>query len=103
MTTVYKCDKCGKVFDSYEECQKHESSHFEVKTWMDSEDEKVFNRNVEYDPCLWAPSAVVVPMTRTVYDDDTGKWNNETVYIKYFYSAKMPAEQVFPVDESIMK
>lgn len=99
MTNCYKCDKCGRVFDNYEEAYEHEGKHFEPRTWYTDEDMKVIRANMEYSPELWAPSAVVVPMERTVRDAD-GVWQTETHYVKYYYSAKRPAEQVFPIDES---
>jgi len=103
MKTVYKCEKCGLVFDDYTEAEKHESNHYTVKTWTDDADDKVISRETEYISELFVPAAVVVPMTRCRYDEDTQEWKTETAYIKYYYSAKKPAEQVFPVDESLMK
>ena len=101
MTTCYKCEKCGKVFEEYEKAYDHESCHFIPKAWYSEEDTKVINANTEWIPELYAPSAVVVPMERTVFVD--GEWKNEVAYVKYYYSTKHSAEQVFPVDESLMK
>lgn len=103
MKTVYKCERCGHVFDDYESCENHENLHFVIKSWIDSDDEKVLNRETEYEPELYAPSAIVVPMTRCFYDAAASDWKKETIYLKYYYSAKKAAEQVFPIDESIIK
>lgn len=100
MKTVYKCEKCGRVFDDYQAAEEHENRHFTVKQWYNDDDEKVVNRNTEYEPELWAPSAVCIPMQRCIYEN--GEWKTETSYVKYYYSAKKPAEQVFPIDESII-
>ena len=100
MISCYKCEHCGMVFTDYDDAQRHEEKHFIVKTWTDSEDEKVINRETEYEKDLFAPSAVVVPMRRCVYDEKQEKYVDETIYIKYFYSAKKCAEQVFPIDET---
>lgn len=100
MKTVYKCEKCGRVFEDYEQAEAHENGHFTVKQWYDENDEKVVLHNTEYDPELYSPSAICVPMVRTFYDDN--EWKTETIYLKYYYSAKRPAEQVFPIDESII-
>ena len=100
MKTVYKCEKCERVFDDYDECVLHEGKHFSVKQWYDETDEKVVERNTEYEPELYAPSAICVPMVRTFYED--GEWKKETSYVKYYYSAKKSAEEVFPIDESII-
>lgn len=98
MISCYKCEKCGRVFMDSDEAYEHESRHFSQKNWINDEDEKVIARNTEYEPELWAPSAVVVPMERTVYEN--GEFHHEISYVKYYYSAKKPAEQVFPIDES---
>ena len=101
MTTCYRCEKCGMVFDDYEKAFEHENGHFIPKTWMTDDDMKVINANMEWIPELYAPSAVVIPMERTVHTD--GEWKTEVTYVKYYYSAKQSAEQVFPVDETLMK
>ena len=101
MTTCYRCEKCGKVFTDYEQAYEHENSHFIPKTWLNDSDIKVVNANTEWVSELYAPSAVVVPMERTVHTDEG--WETEVTYVKYYYSAKQCAEQVFPVDETLMK
>ena len=101
MKTVYKCEKCGMVFDDYEKACEHESNHFVPKTWYTTDDMKVVDSNTEWIPELYAPSAVVVPMERSFYAD--GEFKTEVTYVKYYYSAKHSAEQVFPIDETLMK
>ena len=98
MTTCYRCEKCGKVFDDYNQACDHENRHFTPKTWMTDDDMKVVNADTEWIPELYAPSAVVIPMERLIYEDD--EWKTEVSYVKYYYSAKKAAEQVFPIDES---
>lgn len=100
MKTVYRCEKCGLTFEDYEKAEIHENKHFTVKTWYDDTDEKVVERDTEYVPELFAPSAVVIPMVRSFYED--GEWKKETAYVKYYYSGKKSAEQVFPIDESVI-
>ena len=100
MKTVYKCEKCGLVFEDYEKAELHENKHFTVKRWYTSDEEEVLSSNTEYEPELYAPAAICVPMTRSFFED--GEWKSETMYLKYYYSAKKPAEQVFPVDNSII-
>lgn len=100
MKTVYRCERCGMVFDEFDKAVDHENRHFIVKEWLDDTDEKVVARDTEYEPELYAPSAVVVPLVRSYYEGD--EWKTETTYVKYYYSAKKPAEQVFPIDESVI-
>ena len=99
MKTVYKCEKCGRIFDDSEKAYEHESLHFTPKTWWDENDMKIVNRDTEWDAKKYAPTAVVIPLERTVYCD--GTWKTETSYVKYYYS-KQEAEEVFPIDESII-
>ena len=103
MISCYKCEKCGMIFEDWDKCNEHEGSHFNVKRWTDSDDDKVIDRETEYIPELYAPSAVVVPMVRRYYDSEKDQYIDETCYIKYYYSAKKCAEQVFPIDESLIK
>lgn len=97
MINCYKCERCGRVFTDYDEANNHENRHFIQKNWFSSEDDEVIRRNTEYEPDLWAPSAVVVPMEREIYEE--GGWKKEVAYVKYYYSAKKCAEQVFPIEE----
>lgn len=99
MISCYKCEKCGKVFDDINEAEVHENKHFTFKHWYDENDQKVVDRNTEWISELYAPSAICVPMVRTFYGD--GEWKTETSYVKYYY-AKQQAEEVFPIDESII-
>ena len=101
MVNCYRCEKCGMVFDDYEKAYEHENSHFIPKAWMSIDDTKVVNENTEWIPELYAPSAVVIPMERTVKIDD--EWKTEVTYVKYYYSSKKCAEQVFPIDETLLK
>ena len=32
MQTIYKCEGCGKEFDSWQECGDHEKAHIKVKS-----------------------------------------------------------------------
>lgn len=101
MKTCYKCEKCGMVFDDYTNASEHENKHFIPKTWVNDDDQKVINDNTEWIPELYAPSAVVIPMERMVYIDS--EWKTEVSYVKYYYGAKKTAEEVFSVDESLIK
>ena len=101
MVSCYKCEKCGKVFENYEEAYKHENRHFYVKSWVSSEDSEVINNEMEYSETQEGPSAVVVPMERTTYDEDKSEWVTEVIYMKY-YGDKRPAVQVFHIDKNLL-
>ena len=101
MVTCYKCEKCGKVFDSYEEASKHEDEHYTVKTWTTSDDEDVIRDNTVYAESCQAPVAVVVPMTRTIYDEESSQYTTETIYMQY-WADKRPVVQVFPIEKNLL-
>lgn len=101
MINCFKCEKCGKVFDNYEDASKHEDAHYTVKTWADTQDEEVIRDNTVYSETSDAPIAVVVPMTRTVYDEETTTWTTDTIYLQY-WADKRPVVQVFPIDKNLL-
>ena len=101
MVNCYKCEKCGKVFTDYEEAYKHENEHYTVKRWFSCDDEEVMSREVEYSEKQSAPSGVVVPLERTIYNEETSQWENETIYIR-FYADKRTCEQVFPINKALL-
>lgn len=101
MVSCYKCEKCGKVFENYEEAYDHENRHYYTKTWVSSTDDEVMKREIEYSETSDAPVALVVPMERTVYDKEKSEWVTETVYMKFF-ADKRPVMQVFPVDNNLL-
>lgn len=100
MKTCYKCEKCGLTFEDYEKAQEHENNHYEPVNWMNDEAMDVSRRETEWEKELYAPSAVVVPMDRTIYNGT--EWVTERIYVKYYYSAKRAAEQVFSIDHSVI-
>ena len=67
MTSLYKCDKCGKTFTDYDECWKHESEHWTVgRSWYDWSD--TLDRMTEYKEGQEEPSVVHIVFER---------WNSE--------------------------
>lgn len=100
MKTCFKCEKCGLIFEDYEKAQEHENMHFAPCTWIDREADEMISHETEWENGLFAPSAVVVPMERTIYNGS--EWVTERTYVKYYYSAKKQAEQVFLIDHSVM-
>ena len=101
MVSCYKCEKCGKVFESYDDAFTHENKHYNVMSWISSDASEVINRETEYTQTQEGPSAVIVPMERTVYDEDKSVWVTEVIYMKY-YGDKRLAEQVFPIDNTML-
>ena len=67
MTNVFKCDKCGKLFDDYDECYAHEESHWTITYWDDLYDE-VLKGMTEYKEGQEEPNVVHMVFYR---------WNSE--------------------------
>lgn len=38
MINLYQCERCGKTFNSYEDCAKCEDSHVAIDWWASQED-----------------------------------------------------------------
>ena len=67
MTNVFKCDKCGKLFDDYDECYAHENSHWSLTRWSDID--STLDSMTEYKEGQDEPNVVHLAFTR---------WNSET-------------------------
>ena len=67
MTYMYKCDKCGKMFNDYDECSKHERGHWNLNRW--SELDGVLDSMTEYKEGQEEPNVIHVMFER---------WNPET-------------------------
>ena len=67
MKTVYVCDKCGKVFDSYDECSKHEEMHWNVN-WGYTELKETLESMNEYKDGTEEPVFVHVELSRWNYE-----------------------------------
>lgn len=67
MTTMYKCDKCGKQFTDYDECYKHETEHWLVgRGWNELTD--TLDSMTEYKEGQEEPNVVHIVFER---------WNSE--------------------------
>ena len=71
MRNMYQCEKCGKVFSDFEECYKHEGSHWLVSSLYWREYEKACAEFTQYSEKHEAPSEVGVELER--YDENTCK------------------------------
>lgn len=81
MKTIYTCEKCGRQFEDYSECSKHESSHLvpeEISTWSDLPYDKFDSLGVhEFDADDLRPCAIWVKFHQQTDDgsyryDDNG-------------------------------
>ena len=66
MTSMYKCDKCGKLFADYDECYYHENSHWTFNRWNDMD--SILDSMTEYKEGQEEPNVIHVLFTR---------WNSE--------------------------
>ena len=71
MRNMYQCEKCGKVFGDFDECYKHENSHWVVSSFYWREYEKACSDMTQYSQKFEAPSEVGVEIER--YDEELGK------------------------------
>ena len=69
MKNMYQCEKCGKVFEDFDECYKHEESHWLVSSLYWRQYEKACSGMTQYSQKYEAPSEVGVEIER--YDPET--------------------------------
>ena len=67
MTSMYKCDKCGKMFADYDECYNHEYKHWNLSRWDDFDGK--MDSMTEYKEGQEEPNVVHLVFTR---------WNSDT-------------------------
>ena len=66
MKSLWKCEKCGKVFSDYDECYAHEESHWSLSRWSDMD--AVLDGMTEYKEGQEEPNVIHMVFTR---------WNHE--------------------------
>ena len=83
MKTIYKCERCGKIFDDYEECDRHESEHWSLRRWSSNED--LLDSMTEYKEGQEEPNVIHVSFARWNrekggYDERFGKYKLVSSY-----------------------
>ena len=68
MTTMYKCEKCGKIFSEYDECYTHENGHWILDRWTSMINETDLDTMTEYKEGQEEPNVVHLFFKR---------WNSE--------------------------
>ena len=73
MKNMYVCEKCNRMFEDFEEAERHEESHFEMVTtgW----DEMVplleyANKQTEYEKDSFEPTKLAVLLRSERWDKD---------------------------------
>lgn len=88
MKSLYKCDKCGKVFDDYEECYNHEYSHWNVRRGYSTDDE-LLDSMTEYKEGQEEPNVIHIVFER---------WDNEKCeYIRRWGKYKLVSSYEAPL------
>lgn len=72
MKTMYICDKCGKEFESWDECYACENSHITSFSYL--LDEEVQKR-LRYNPGCPAPTELIMPEQKDVYNEATQQYD----------------------------
>ena len=84
MKQLYKCEKCGKVFETYEECERCESHHYTFENaWRSDGLHEKLNVMTEYKDGQEEPNVIHVVFDRSYWDGETGEWKNEKRCGKY--------------------
>ncbi len=86
MISLYKCEKCGKVFSEYAECDKCERTHYSFHnrvSWQNEGLAEQLDGMAEYKEGIEEPDKIVVWFEREYWNEDTKEWVNETRCGKY--------------------
>ena len=102
MTECYKCDKCGRLFDSYDECRDHELKHWtpEVNVWNDElQETEALSDKAVFKPTEEEPIYIHIRMSRWDYE----KGGFEYRYGKYKLVSSYSAPLTIVEDEKAGK
>lgn len=93
MKNLYKCERCGKVSEDYEEIGKCEQMHyvFQNAYASDSLDRKL-DAMAEYKEGEEEPKVIHVWFSRSYWDGDTWKEEKRCGKYKLISSYEMPLE-----------
>ena len=83
MIELYKCEKCGTVFTTYQECSDCENSHLQINWW---ETDRLYDAQThEYKQDGRLPIEIEVASCEDWYehDEETGKWKKRRFIGRY--------------------
>lgn len=86
MKSLYKCERCGRISEDYEEISLCESSHYVLERPYCYEDvglNETLAEMTEYKEGQEEPNVIHVWFSRMVWDDEESKWKTERRCGKY--------------------
>lgn len=84
MKNVYKCERCGRVFENYEDCERCESHHYTFTNgWSPDGINEKLDAMTEYKDGQEEPNVIHVVFERSYWDRNTETWKNEKRCGKY--------------------
>ena len=93
MKTMYKCEKCGKMSDNYDEISRCEQMHYYVhRGWDVDEITDTLENMSEYKEWQDEPNVIHVLLKRSYWDGD--EWKEEKRCGKYKLIASYEAPLV---------
>lgn len=82
MKNLYQCEKCGRLFNDYEQCDNCERSHYTFcNAWVSGIDTEALNAQTEYKEGSEVPTVIHAVLSRYAFID--GEWKNSTLIGKY--------------------
>lgn len=82
MKNLYKCEKCGKLSENYDEIARCEQMHFGLsRSWVDSDLNETLDSMTEYKEGQEEPNVIHVVFTRSYWNGD--EWKEEKRCGKY--------------------
>lgn len=63
MKSIYQCERCGQIYETYEDCYAHEESHWNMSGWFRKYEKETAEFTV-YTDKHQAPSEVGIELSR---------------------------------------
>ena len=86
MKSLWKCEKCGKVYEEREDCEKCESLHYDFhnrQSWDCEEMAQQLDSMTEYKEGQEEPDKIVVWFEREYWNSEKAEWIREQRCAKY--------------------
>ena len=94
MKQMYKCERCGALYDDYAECEQCENGHFDYGIGFDWDDTEDFKNNVrkhtKYKEGNPTPEEIAVMLFHEYYDSEKSVWTKEREIGIYKLKCTMP-------------
>lgn len=94
MKHVYKCEKCGALYEDFTDCENCENCHMDFDRGFDWDENEEFKQNViertKYKEGNPNPDEIAIMLYREYYDNEKSVWTKEREIGIYKLKCTMP-------------